>query len=91
MSKTLKNYFGPERETLGNVESPYWNGLRIVTIGILLALLAAVFVALGLESIGKVLFISGFLFGVVGILFHFISMFIWFVKGKHKNSKDVNN
>lgn len=81
LKKQLSRFFvGPERGVLGRVEAPYWNGLRIATVGGVLAFAGAAIVALGAEGIGKVLVVTGILGGVAGLAYHFVLMVLWFTK-----------
>jgi len=73
---------GPERGVLGRIETPYWNGLRIATVGGLVAFGGAAIVALGAEGFGKVVVVAGILAGLVGLGYHFILMVIRFTQGK---------
>jgi cell division protein FtsX len=83
LKKQLSRFFiGPERGALSRVEAPYWNGLRIATIGGLMAFVGAAIVALGAESFGKVVVVIGILAGVMGLGYHFVLMILWFTKGR---------
>ena len=81
-SKFSRFLFGSERGVLGKVEAPYWGGLRIATVGGLVAFAGAAIVALGSESFGKVVVVTGILAGVIGLGYHFILMIRWFTKGR---------
>lgn len=77
----LRFFRGPERGVLGRIGAPYWNGLRIATVGGLVAFSGAAIVALGAENIGRVAVIIGILGGLAGLVYHFVLMFLWFTKG----------
>jgi hypothetical protein len=77
-----KFLFGPERGVLGRIKTPYWNGLRIATVGGLTAFIGAAIVAMELEEFGKVVVVAGILTSLMGIGYHFILMVIWFTQGR---------
>ena len=82
MNKVSKFFLGPERGALSKIEKPYLNGLRIATMGGVIAFLGAAIVALGIEVFGKVVVVSGIITGFLGIVYHFILMFIFFCSKK---------
>jgi hypothetical protein len=73
---------GPERGFLGNIETSYWSGLRIATLGGLAAFIGAAIVAFGAENFGKIVLLVGILTSLMGIGYHFILMVIWFTQGR---------
>lgn len=82
MKKISRFFLGPERGSLGKIDSKYWNGLRIATVGGLAVFVGVAIVALGVESLGKIVVVTGILIGVIGLGCHLILMALWFTKGK---------
>lgn len=75
-------FLGPERGSLGKIDSRYLIGLRIAILGGLLAFVGAAIVALGVDSFGKIVVVTGILVGAAGLGYHFILMILWLTKGK---------
>jgi hypothetical protein len=81
-SKFSRFLFGSERGVLSKVDAPYWNGLRVATVGGLAAFVGAAVVAFGADDFGKIVVVVGIFTGLVGLGYHFILMVIWFAQGK---------
>ncbi len=77
-SKFSRFLFGSERGVLSKVDAPYWNGLRVATVGGLAAFVGAAVVAFGAEDFGKIVVVAGIFTGLVGLGYHFVLMVIWF-------------
>jgi hypothetical protein len=75
-------FLGPARGVLGRIKTPYWNGLRITTVGGLTAFIGAAIVAMEVEEFGKVVVVAGILTSLVGLGCHFILMVIYFTQGR---------
>lgn len=82
MKKITRFFLGPERGPLAKIDSKYWNGLRIATIGGLTTFIGMAIVALGLESLGKIIVVIGIIIGVIGMGYHFIMIAVWANKRK---------
>ncbi len=72
--------FGPERGGLGKVNTSYLNGIRIITVGGVVALSGAALVAFGVDSVGISVLATGITIGVIGFIFHVIMVFVALLK-----------
>jgi len=73
---------GSERGWLGGIEGPYWKGMRIVTLSVIVAFLGGLIMVLGAQTIGKWLVISGIFGAALGIVYHFLLMLLWYIRDK---------
>jgi hypothetical protein len=81
MSFWTRFFTGPERGTLGKVDSRLWTGLRISTVGGVAALVGAGAVGLGAEFIGKIILIAGIGAVCIGAGIHLV-MLVRHLSGK---------
>ena len=85
----IRFMFGPEKGINSKIDKPYWNGLRVATIGGLLAFAGGAIVALGAVGLGKIIVVLGILIGLVGLIYHFVLMVKWFSQRKTEEAEKV--
>jgi len=90
-SKIRRFFLGPERGFPGKTESPYFNGIRTITIGGLVAFLGGAIVAFGMEDFGIAVLIAGISIGVIGLFYHVILMVVSLFKRRSESGQSKSS